>query len=38
MAREDELRKLIDAAFDSADYAEGVQAFSERRAPRFSGE
>ena len=38
MAREDELRKLIDAAFDSADYAEGVRAFGERRAPRFRGE
>ena len=38
IAREDELRKLIDAAFDSADYAEGVRAFGERRAPRFSGE
>jgi enoyl-CoA hydratase/carnithine racemase len=38
MAREGELRRLIDAAFDSADYAEGVRAFGERRAPRFSGE
>lgn len=37
-AQEDELRMLIDAAFDSADYAEGVRAFGERRAPRFRGE
>lgn len=38
MAQEKELQKLIDAAFESADYGEGVRAFGERRAPRFSGE
>ncbi|MBV9567979.1 MAG: enoyl-CoA hydratase/isomerase family protein [Hyphomicrobiales bacterium] len=37
-AREEELQQLIDAAFDSADYAEGVRAFAERRAPRFTGD
>lgn len=36
--QEDGLRQLIDAAFDSADYAEGVRAFGEGRAPRFRGE
>lgn len=35
--REHELQELIDAAFDSADYAEGVRAFGERRQPRFTG-
>lgn len=30
--------RLIDAAADSADYAEGRRAFSEKRTPRFSGE
>ncbi|MBV9113134.1 MAG: enoyl-CoA hydratase/isomerase family protein [Hyphomicrobiales bacterium] len=38
IAREEELQKLIDAAFDSTDYAEGVRAFGERRAPHFTGE
>lgn len=29
--------RLIDAAADSADYAEGRRAFAEKRTPRFSG-
>jgi enoyl-CoA hydratase/carnithine racemase len=36
-AREGELQSFVDAAFDSTDYAEGVRAFADRRAPRFTG-
>ncbi|MBV9137650.1 MAG: enoyl-CoA hydratase/isomerase family protein [Hyphomicrobiales bacterium] len=36
-AQDGELQRLIDAAFDSADYTEGVRAFGEGRSPRFTG-
>ena len=32
-----ELRALVDACFDSADYAEGRRAFAEKRPPKFQG-
>jgi enoyl-CoA hydratase/carnithine racemase len=28
---------LVNACFDSADYAEGRRAFAEKRKPRFEG-
>lgn len=36
-ALEDELHALRDAAFRSADFAEGVRAFTEKRRPRWQG-
>jgi enoyl-CoA hydratase len=32
-----ELRALVDACFDSSDYAEGRRAFAEKRPPKFQG-
>lgn len=34
----DELAEIVDRAYESADYREGVRAFLERRAPTFRGE
>ncbi len=33
----DELNAMIDACFNSADYAEGRKAFAEKRKPKFQG-
>jgi enoyl-CoA hydratase/carnithine racemase len=36
-AAEAQLRALVDACFDSEDYAEGRRAFAEKRPPKFQG-
>jgi enoyl-CoA hydratase/carnithine racemase len=36
-ATEARLRALVDACFDSEDYAEGRRAFAEKRPPKFRG-
>ncbi len=33
----DDVRRLVDACFDSEDYREGRRAFAEKRPPRFAG-
>ena len=34
----EEVRKLVDECFDSADYKEGRRAFKEKRTPDFLGQ
>ncbi len=33
----DEIARMVDACFDSSDYAEGRRAFLEKRTPKFTG-
>lgn len=36
-AAEARVQALVDACFDSEDYAEGRRAFAEKRPPKFRG-